>query len=155
MLSVNRNDWQLIFVVLGCNTNKERTKDSINFIEYCYNNYELVDIIKILKDEEKNVSININKGEENNIIAKVKETQYLIPILKKDIDKITVEKIFIQEVTAPINKNEKIGEIIVKINNDEICKLDLKLEKSVSKKSNMLYFKEILINMPKYFEQLF
>jgi len=154
VLSTNREGWELIFVILGCNTNKERTKDSIKFIEYCYKNYELIDINRILKEDEKNFLLNVNKGEVNTIVAEVEEKENFIPILKKYIDKITVEKNFLKTITAPINKNEKIGEIIVKIENTELCRFDLKPENSVQRKNKFEYFKEILINIPKYLKEL-
>ena len=69
--SVERNGFNIITVVLGADTKKIRTKDSIRLIEYIYSNYEIVDLEKIINEEynkwlklNKNKFI-INKGKKN------------------------------------------------------------------------------------------
>ena len=42
--STTRNNWQIISVVLGADTKKHRTKDSIELIEYTFDNYKQVNI---------------------------------------------------------------------------------------------------------------
>ena len=71
--SVDRNGFNIIVVVLGANTKKIRTKDSIKIINYIYENYELVNIEeKILESYDKWKQINekrivVNKGVRDNI----------------------------------------------------------------------------------------
>ena len=52
--SVTRKNFNIITVVLGADTKKIRTSDSIKLIEYTYKNYELVNIEKIVKEEFEN-----------------------------------------------------------------------------------------------------
>ena len=49
--SVERNGFNIITVVLGANTKKIRTRDSINLIEYIYKNYELVKLEELINKE--------------------------------------------------------------------------------------------------------
>ena len=65
--SVNRNGFNIIVVVLGANTKKIRTKDSIKIINYIYENYELVNLEeKILESYEKWKQINEKRIVINN-----------------------------------------------------------------------------------------
>ena len=52
--SVNRNGFEIITVVLGADTKKIRTKDSIKLIEYTYKNYELRNIEELIQNEYRN-----------------------------------------------------------------------------------------------------
>ena len=49
--STVRNNFNIITVVLGADTKKIRTMDSIKLIEYTYQNYEQVDLTKPLNEE--------------------------------------------------------------------------------------------------------
>ena len=46
-----REDLDIITVVLGADTKKYRTSDSIKLIEYAYKNYEVIDIEKKIKEQ--------------------------------------------------------------------------------------------------------
>ena len=59
-------------------------------------------------------------GKKNKIKAVTKE-DYFITVNKKDIRNLSVSLNYNGPIVAPINKNEKIAEIIVK-NKDEIIK---------------------------------
>ena len=52
--STTRNGWQIVVVVLGADTKKDRTKDSISLIEYTFKNYEIVNIKDKLKSSFNN-----------------------------------------------------------------------------------------------------
>ena len=63
-----QNDLDIICVVLGCNTKKDRTTDSINLLNYIFNNYKIINIEDIINNHfeswyllHKN-SFKINKG---------------------------------------------------------------------------------------------
>ena len=49
--SVDREGFNIITVVLGADTKKMRTKDSINLVEYVYNNYERINLQDLIKEE--------------------------------------------------------------------------------------------------------
>ena len=57
--SCKRDNLDIICVVLGADTKKFRTSDSIKLINYCFTNYEVVNIKKLLDDK-------FNKWKENN-----------------------------------------------------------------------------------------
>ena len=49
--SVERDGFNIITVVLGADTKKFRTKDSINLIEYVYSKYELVNLEELINEK--------------------------------------------------------------------------------------------------------
>ena len=49
--SVSRNDFNIITVVLGADTKKIRTQDSIKLINYAYKYYEPVNIREIVEEK--------------------------------------------------------------------------------------------------------
>ena len=64
--SIKRGNMDIISVVLGADTKKDRTKDSIEIIEYAYANYKIVDLTQNIENEfaewEKQNKIETIKG---------------------------------------------------------------------------------------------
>ena len=70
--AVKRGDMDIISVVLGADTKKDRGRDSIKIIEYAFSKFEMVDMAKILHTEFdkiiQNTEFEISNGIENEII---------------------------------------------------------------------------------------
>ena len=68
-----RGEFDIITVVLGADTKKIRTQDSMNLIEYTHKNYQIVNLEEIVKEKFENWKhlnekrIYINKGKTNQI----------------------------------------------------------------------------------------
>jgi len=71
--AIKRDDFDIITVVLGSDTKKIRTQDSIKLIEYVYANFELVDIGEIAREDfetwrrTNQNRIDVTKGRSNNM----------------------------------------------------------------------------------------
>ena len=146
--SVNRNNFNIITVVLGADTKKIRTKDSIKLIEYVFNKYELVNLNNIVKEEFDNwLKINqdrikVNKGVQNNIKLKLKDTGYInYPIEKEKIDNIKIYIDSLDYIEAPVLEDELIGSITVKIGEEQIENINIVCKSEVKKKGVFEYFK--------------
>lgn len=153
--SCTRNNNQIITVVLGCDTKKYRTQDSIKLIEYAFNSYERVNLEEMVKIEFENWKeinkkrIHIIKGKYNNIELQLKELESkVIPIKKGTKDKIKVEINAIYEYDAPCEKGKKIGNIIIKYDEQIIENVDFELVKKIEKKNVLEYFLENLGKFP-------
>lgn len=153
VLSVNRNDWNLIFVVLGCNTSNDRTKDSIKFIDYCYDNYELIDLLEKISNDNKEVKIKINKGKKEEYYARLEADSLIMPVLKNNIDKITFEKMYKNEFLAPVNLGEEVGSLSIKIDENQVSNIKYILDEDINKKDWKDYYYEMLIRIPQYLEK--
>lgn len=151
--SINRDGMNIITVVLGADTKKDRTNDSIKLIEYAYANYEiynLEDIINEKYNEWKKINekrITIVKGRDENITTKLEELEnYYYPVRKLDKEKLNVKIFNISELNAPIPKDTYIGKLCVYIDNEQILELTIKANNSIEKMRFIDYLKNFIIN---------
>lgn len=153
--SVSRNGFNIITVVLGADTKKIRTKDSISLIEYTYSNYELVDLEKIVQQKfdiwrtiNEN-SIYVYKGKKNKLTTKIEDYKYKIYPVKKD--KVKDIKVEIENMQmnfeAPVIKNKKIGDLVISISEEEIMRIDILTNNNVQRKGIREYILESLENI--------
>lgn len=152
-----RDNLDIICIVLGADTKKYRTQDSIKLIEYTYKNYKMLDLEKIVLDsfnqwqlENKN-KINIIKGTSNNLDLQIKDfNNKLYPINIENKDTITTHIECNYTLEAPIKSNSKIGTLIININQDNVLKYDIVNTNYIDKKSCFNYFYEFTSNFFKY-----
>lgn len=149
--STSRNGHQIICVVLGADTKKHRTTDSVKLIEYAFSNYEYINIKKMIEQEFKEWlnnegnNIKINKAQNkqlqiNTHKMKIEET----PIDKNFKKDVKVEIVALNELEAPIAKNQKIGTVNVKVGNNIIASTDIIIENEINKKGILSYFMELI-----------
>lgn len=111
--SVKRENMDIISVVLGADTKKDRTKDSIKIIEYAFANYQMVDMGYMLHEKfdevVENTEFNIIKGINCDLQLKLQENNITIyPVNKNAVKDIQVETEINKTFEAPLNKNERI-----------------------------------------------
>lgn len=157
--SIKRNNLDVICVVLGADTKKIRTVDSVKLIEYTFSNFENIDI-KSKIDEEfnswKNINegrISIEKGIKNGINIKLREyTLKNYPIQNNTSDKIEIKIDSILNLVAPVEANTKIGTVTVLYNNHNILEIDILTTEEVKKKGIIDYIFEMSKNYNSYLE---
>lgn len=150
-----RGNLDIITVVLGSDTKKIRTTDSIKLIEYAYKNYEVVNIEKIIKEQFENWKqlnekrIYINKGKTNRVNLQVRQLTYPeVAIKKTQKDNITIEINSLYYLEAPVKQNDVIGSVKVQIEGKTIAVLDIYLQEEVDKKEILDYFIDFLSLVP-------
>ena len=115
--SILKNERRLIAVASGFQTKNLRSSESLKLLNWGFRNTNTFEVSK------KGISVfelDTWLGKKNKIKAVTKE-DYFITVNKKDIRNLSVSLNYNGPIVAPINKNEKIAEIIVK-NKDEIIK---------------------------------
>lgn len=138
-------------VVLGADTKKIRTSDSIKLIEYTYKNYELVNLKELVNEEfeawrkmnEKRISI--YKGVKQTletILGELKYTKY--PVKRDKVDDIWADINFRDYFEAPVEENTKIGNMKIGINTTEIMDVEILVRNKINRKSVMDYFMELM-----------
>lgn len=150
--SVNRDDFNIITVVLGADTKKIRTKDSIKLIEYVYSNYQLINLEEIINEEFDNWSkinknrIHIYKGKSNNVDIKLDEYNYKIYPVKNDSVKDISVKIKEADAyfQAPISKNIEVGNLVLNIGSEELMNIKIVTNESIERKGIKEYILECL-----------
>lgn len=149
--SVNRDGFNIITVVIQADTKKDRTKDSINLIEYIYKNYEQVNVKNIVDEMFQNwCNINkdrivINKAKNYSLNINYEELEDDIIVVKKvDLDNIRIEINAVYNFEAPMSANTIIGELKVLVKDEIIDSEAVYIVNEVEKKDMWDYFFECM-----------
>lgn len=144
-----RGDIDIITVVLGADTKKIRTQDSIKLIEYTYANFSEYNLkqkaeeefeswkhinnnrIEIIKGKTSRIELELDNFEEESIL--VKQVQ---------IDKLEYTFNTITTLEAPVLEGQKIGTLIIKLDGEIIETVDIICSSQIDKKDWWDYFKE-------------
>ena len=144
-----RGDRDLITVVLGADTKKIRTKDSVKLIEYGFSSFKDLNIEENAKEEFENWNeinsgrMEIEKGKNKKIDLYLGEIlNKEIPIKESDIDKVEYNINSVLKLEAPVEKNLKIGTMEIKLNDETIENVDIYTKKKIERKDWRDYFKE-------------
>ena len=149
--SCKRDQMDIICVVLGCDTKKFRTQDSIKLIEYTFKNFEYVNILKKINQEfekwkiENIDNFNIYKGLSNDLELRISDIHTpIIPIKKEEIESLNINISSDFYLNAPIVENTVIGKITVTVNRNVILSLNILSNNSIKKENFINYIFEIL-----------
>ena len=133
--SVKRNDMDLIIVVLGADTRKDRAQDTLKLIDYSFKTFR-TENIENLVEEEFDMWQNINlkrifvyKGR-NNLKVEMDQIPIKNIVTNKEIS-ISINSINYLE--APVLKGTKIGTITVKNGEDILEEIDIVTADTVEK----------------------
>ena len=134
--SVKRGDMDLIIVVLGADTRKDRARDSMKLIEYAYKRFYKINIEEIIRKEFE-LWKQVNQG--RIYIDKAANSLELmlddIKIKELIVDKEpTIEINAVNYLKAPILKNTRLGTLTVKIDDELIEEIEIKAAKDVNKR---------------------
>ena len=155
--SCTRDENQIITVVLGCDTKKQRTSDSTKLIEYAYKNYKRIDIEQMVKKEFENWKqinenrIYINKAKNKKMELELGSIEKKVIPIKNDKQKdINFEINVIYNFEAPVEKNSKIGNIVIKNKDSVIEIVDIICANNIEKKTISDYIVEFIGNIANY-----
>lgn len=147
-----RNDLDIITVIIGADTNKIRSKDTIKLIQYAYTEFETIDIKETIEEKFnnwKNINegrIYVDKGIKKQVKLYLEELPYEKMAVKKDqIDKIDIEVTTMYYLEAPIKENEILGNTKIVMEEEVIEVLDIYVKEEIQKKNILDYLKEFLL----------
>lgn len=148
-----RNNMDLICIVLGCDTKKFRGQDSTKLINYCFDNFEYVNIRNLLthklndwKNDNKNY-FNIIKGVSTKLDIKFSDpSSDVIPIKKDEINNINVRFSINKNLAAPITVNNIIGNYEIFSSTNTIYSGDIISNNTIDKKNIKYYLFDFLKN---------
>ena len=144
--SMTRNGRQVISIVLGCDTKKQRTSESIQLLNFAYNSFEEVDIYENMRKKFNiNISKSPNSNYEINLTGKLKT---LLQLNEKD--EIIYEYNIQKQLVAPIKKGDIIGTIVIKTPKGVLQTLEIKAPKDIKRKNVFEYFNQIMVNQLEY-----
>lgn len=153
--SCKRDNLDIICVVLGCDTKKDRTLDSTNLINYIFNNFSVVNLKNLIEknfeDWEKNSStkFKIDKGTSSSLNLKLNFEE--IPYENIAINNSNINNIYTPiytdfEFIAPLNENAVIGKMDIYIDNTLFFSVNILNENKVERKDISYYLNNFTKN---------
>ena len=159
--AVKRDNMDLICIVLGADTKKDRTKDSIELIEYAFKNFKMINIKEKVLTEFENwklcnsSSFTVNKGMSNNIDAILDDLPYsFLPVDCNHINDISIYIYCTDSFEAPLIANSNIGYLAVSIDNKTVLTLNIKNSNFISQKNCTDFWKDMIKNYTLHLESL-
>lgn len=156
-----RNNMDIICVVLGADTKKFRTQDSIKLINYIFENFKTVNIKNLIDEnfnnwKKENLSkITINKGVYQNINFEIENINNpIIPIRKDFINNINIDICCPLYFEAPIHLNSQVGNINISVSDNLNFNYKIYNTSEIKHKSWDLYLFELFKNYPSILNNL-
>lgn len=160
--AVKRNNLDLICIVLGADTKKDRTQDSVKLIEYAYKNFELVNVKEKINTEFENwklcnsSSFYVSKGKTNNLKITLEDLPYdFLPVNSNQINDISIYIYCNTNLSAPLPSNTPIGYISLSINGTNLINLNIYNVNNVEKNNCLDFFNDMIKNYTSNIEFLF
>ena len=153
--SCKRDNLDIICVVLGCDTKKDRTLDSTNLINYIFNNFSVVNLKKLIEknfedwEKNSNTKFKIDKGTSSSLNLKLnfEEIPYEnIAINNSNINNISTPIYTDFEFIAPLNENAVIGKMDIYIDNTLFFSVNILNENKVERKDILYYLNNFTKN---------
>ena len=137
--SATRDDLSLIAVVMRAPSSDERLSNAKTLLDYGFSNYEF---LTTSTENEIVQNVTVQKGIDNNVNLVYENTTGTI--VEKDSSENIITEITINEnITAPINKGDILGEVSFYINNKIIETVNLIAENDVKKMNSINMFEYI------------
>jgi len=159
--AVKRNNMDLICIVLGADTKKFRTQDSIKLIEYAFKNFEMIDIKeKILADFENwklcnSANLIVEKGLTNNVDLYLEDLPfYYFPVNCNHINNVSIYIYCNTSFEAPLQSNTALGYLSVSIDKKTILTLNIYNSNFIPQKDYRNFWNDMIQNYISYLESL-
>lgn len=134
------NGMRLIGVVMGEPSQDARTDDTVSMLNYGKSTYKLNTIIEENKSLGK-INIELGKKLQEDVI--IEESAKDLINISEEVPKYTYQ-IRTNDITAPVKKGDKVGEVDIYFNGDKKITLALTVKRDVEKINIIAAFKRII-----------
>lgn len=128
----------LVSCVLGCGwppNSKYKWNDTTKLMDYGKDNYKNECIYK----SSEIITFQLEEGEKNSVIGKINND---LEALLNDNDEVNI--VTTENITLPIRKGDKIGELEIWINEDIVFKENIYSLENIEKNKIIAFFKKII-----------
>ena len=127
--TAKRNDMRIISVIIGAENSKNRFDDTRTMFDYAFANYMAKPIVQANVPLEQ--TIKVNGGKEKEI--QVYPAKSVYNFVKRGETANVSYEMLIEKAKAPVEKDEKVGELLVFKDGVEIDRVDLKAVNQIQK----------------------
>jgi len=140
--SATRNDLSLIGVVMKAPTGPIRFSEAQKLLDYGFSNFEYK---KFANKNDVIKQVMVEKGIENTVNAIVEDDSGAL--ISKGQEKDIVQTVeVVNTVNAPVSEGQILGTITYSLNGNEIGRVNIVAEKSVSKNSAFNVIEHVIFN---------
>lgn len=146
-----RDELDIITVIIGADTTKQRTSDTIKLIQYANQNFEIINVKEIVEKKFKQWQdinegrIYVNKGIKNRVKVYLDNITYeRMAVEKEYTDKFDIEVNCFFNLEAPVQEKQIIGNVKVKLKGEVIELLNIYNKEEIRKKNIQDYIIEFL-----------
>lgn len=120
-VSATRDGMELIAVVMGCTTSKDRFNSARTLLDYGFANFS---VYKPTLTKEELAPVSVSKGTKENVNVMLGESDVLV--IPKGQDKSIKKSISMAEnLAAPVMKGQAIGKLTLTLNEEELASFDI------------------------------
>ena len=144
-----KDELDIITVIIGADTTKQRASDTIKLIQYANKNFEIINVKEIVEKKFKQWQdmnegrICVNKGIKNRVKVYLDNITYEKMAVKKEYrDKFDIEVNCLFDLEAPVQEKQIIGNVKVKLKGEVIELLNIYNKEAIRKKNIQDYIIE-------------
>ena len=137
--TAKRNDMRIIAVVIGEENSKNRFDDVRTMFDYAFANYQNIPVIEASTPIEERISV--ERGKVDTIHVYPARSAYVFSERNEKAEIVT--EMHFEHLTAPICKDEKVGEVVIFKNGIEIDRVPLLSANTVKKADFLDWIKKI------------
>ncbi len=126
--TAKRNDMRLISVVMGSETSELRSQETIELLDYGFNNYKLK---TIFNDDIKLGTVKVNNGKKEYVELKLASD--VVDLVSIESEAKYDHKLKIKEINAPVNVGDVVGILDLYKDGKKIKTFDITVKESVRK----------------------
>lgn len=138
--TANRNNLRLISVVMGEDSIEMRTEDTLKLLNYGFNSIKK----EVLIDASKKIDtirFDYAKKEKTNVYIK----NSIVRVNNINSEKVKYKyEVNYNDIKLPLKKNDIVGYVVVKTNDNKMYKQDLIVKENIKKKSFISIYKDIM-----------
>src|SRR5699024_11031930 len=136
--TAKKDNMRVIAVVMGADTTKKRNADVSKMLDYAFGHF---DTKPLYQKGETITTLKLLKAEQQ--LIDIQASQSISMLLKKgeSAENIQTETIIHDDIQLPIQKGTKVGELIIKKNNEVLSKTPLTVNEHIKSASYLTLFK--------------
>jgi D-alanyl-D-alanine carboxypeptidase (penicillin-binding protein 5/6) len=139
--TAEKKNLRLIVAVLGSPTAKTRDVVAMEKLKAYFSVYEMVQVVK--KGDIIDREILLPQGETPKVRG-IAGSGFSYPVLSKNKNALTKEIELPERIEGEIKENQKLGEVVIKFENQEVGRVDIVSPKAVSRAGSFTIFRRKL-----------
>lgn len=137
--TAKRENMNLVAVVLGSDTSKNRFETASYLLDIGFANYQ---IMNVKPDNDKITDVKVRCGDIKSVTPKFESSSGVL--VKKGADDLTYEYDIKKEISAPVKKGDLLGTVSIMNDNKKIGEIKLVSDVNILKTSLLSIFKNII-----------